>query len=215
MKDALKRAAQAVGLIPTPVQMDTEIQAGVTDAALAVAEALEADEAAAAAEAALAVVAPEAVVEANVEAVTASLAELQTKFDAQATELTTALAALADSKAAMDSLTAELTAIKDANAKAAADALTAKLAAREAAITAELGSDRAAAFMDATRDMPDAQFNTIMAAMKASTTAEANQAEFTEVGVDAQADVNALQAEAASNGTAAILAAKYQKTATK
>lgn len=139
---------------------------------------------------------------------TDQLAGYNERFAAQAAELEAALRELAETKAA-------LTAIQEANAKAAADTLAAKLAARKEAIVAALGTERADAFMAATKDMPDEQFKTVMAAMALNAEAEANKPEFTEVGVDAQADVNALQAEAASNGTAAILKAKYQQPAAK
>lgn len=190
MKEALKRAAQAVGFMAAPVVEAEAPDTVVDDATNAVeaAEKLEAED----------VVNPEMITHTFEAPATAA------SYHAVVTEL-------AQAAHTIETLQSELAALHEANAQAAATALAAKMAAREAAIVAELGTDRAAAFMTATAGMPDAQFETIMAAMSASTIKEADKPEFKEVGVEAQADVDALQAEAAVSGTEAILRDKYQK----
>lgn len=196
MKDALKRAAQAIGLVPTePTEAvaETTVDATALDAGIVLSTA--------AAE--------------GLQALADPLADLQGKFDAQATDLATALAELGEAKTALNEVTAALEAIKAANAKAEADAVAAKLAKRKDAIAAALGTERADAFMAATAAMPDGQFQTVMAAMNVSFKAEEDKPEFKEVGIDAQADLDALAAEAAGNGTLAILQAKYQQNAAK
>jgi len=199
MKDALKRAAQAIGLAPA-----TPVAEVVSEATQAVATAVDAETGAVVEMVTHTFEAPADA--ASYHAVVTELTLATSKLGETSTELATALANLA-------TVTSELEAMKAAKAKAEADALAAKMAQRKAAIVEALGTERADAFMVATEAMPDAQFETVMAAMNASVVAEASKPEFSEVGVDAQADLEALQAEAASNGTLAILQAKYQQTA--
>lgn len=186
MKDALKRAAQLLGIAPAVVQADV---APTT-------EALEAPVLAVATEA------------------DAALSELMGKFEAQGTELATALASLAEVKASLAEVTAALTEVSNAKEVAEAAALATKLAARQARVEAALGTEHAAGFMAAVADMSDDKFEGVMAAMTASATTEAATPAFQEVGVDAQADAGAIAAAAETNGTMEILRAKYQKPAT-
>ncbi len=195
MKDALKRAAQALGFVAAPAKADTVVD---TDAQTSVIETLTID-----------------VVATGGEELAAKLADFETQFADQGALLTDALAKLAESQAALTEVTAALTAVSDAKDAAEASALATKLTARKAAVVAALGTDKADAFMAATEAMPDAQFNTVMAAMSTNSADEANSPAFKEVGVDAQANVDALVVEAGTSGTGAMLAAKYQKQASK
>lgn len=196
MKDALKRAAQALGFVAAPATAEVDN----TDASLeaTTVETLTVD-----------------IVTAGGAELAEKLASFETQFADQGALLTTALAQLAESQAALADVTAALKEVSDAKELAEADALATKLAARKAAVVAALGTDKADAFMAATDAMPDAQFDTVMAAMATSSVIEANSPAFNEAGVDASADVDALVAEAETSGTGALLAAKYQKQASK
>lgn len=220
MKDALKRAAQALGLASAPVEAENLNTTDATTAVETVATVLDGDTGETVEMVTHTFEAPADA--ASYHKVVDELARATHKLDEQATALATAsdqlnatLETLANKEAELAIVAGELAELKAAKEKAEADALTAKLEARQAAVVAALGTERADAFMAATKDMPDAQFNTVMAAMTATTSAEAKSDLFVEKGVDAQADVEALQAEAASNGTMAILKAKYQQPAAK
>lgn len=181
MKDALKRAAQLLGLTQAPVQAEVD----KPDDTLVASDSQP------------------------------DLADsLAGTSDTQAA-LTAALAELSEVRASLAEVTTALSAVQEAKELAETSALAVKLSARKSSVVAALGTDRADAFMAATEAMPDAQFNTVMAAMAASSASEADKPEFKQVGVDAQADVDALVAEAATSGTGAMLAAKYQKQASK
>lgn len=186
MKDALKRAAQLLGMAPAPAQAEVEpVVEALTAPVLDVATA--ADEA---------------------------LSELTGKFEAQGAELATALAELAEVKASLAEVTAALTEVSNAKEVAEADALATKLAARQVRVEAALGTEHSAGFMAVVADMSDDKFEGVMAAMTASSTKEAESPAFQEVGVDAQADAQALAKATETNGTMEILRAKYQKPAT-
>lgn len=183
MKDALKRAAQLLGMTSAPAQAEVEpvveaLAAPVLDGATATDEALTG------------------------------------KFEAQGAELTAALAELAEVKASLAEVTAALAEVSNAKEAAEADALATKLAARQVRVEAALGTELAAGFMAAVADMSDDKFEGVMAAMTASSTKEAESPAFKEVGVDAQADAQALAKAAETNGTMEILRAKYQKPET-
>jgi hypothetical protein len=186
MKDALKRAAQLLGLAQAPAQAEVDKQ-DVTAGSEATGEGLE-------------------VFDADGKLVATS--------DTQAA-LTAALAELGEVRASLAEVTAALSAVHEAKELAEANALATKLAARKEKVVAALGTALADVFMGATESMPDAQFDTVMAAMAVSSASEADSLAFKQLGVEAQANVDALVAEAATSGTGAMLAAKYQKQASK
>ncbi len=203
MKDALKRAAAALGFTSAPT-VALEAVTPPTDA-LTTVDTLAVD-----------------VVVTGGDELAATLADFETKlaeqgaaFAEQGTALATVLSQLAESQAALAEVTAALTAVHEAKELAEANALAAKLTARKEKILAALGTERADAFMAATEAMPDAQFDTVMAAMAVTSAGEASSPAFTETGVEASANVDALVAEAETSGTGAMLAAKYQKQASK
>lgn len=184
MKDALKRAAQLLGLAQAPAQAEVDKQ-DVTAESGATGEGLEFFDAD---------------------------GKLVATSDTQAA-LTAALAELGEVRASLAEVTAALSAVHEAKELAEANALATKLAARKEKVVAALGTDRADAFMAATLAMPDAQFDTVMAAMAVTSAGEAASPAFTEKGVETSANVEALVAEAETSGTGAMLAAKYQKQA--
>lgn len=195
MKDALKRAAAAMGFAQEPAKaevLDATASAVVVNGA------------------------------ADLAVLSDQLASLETRFTEQNGVMDTLTAALAEKDAkltealaALADVHGELSAVHAAKEQAEASALATKLAARNAAVVAALGTDKAEAFMAATGALPDAQFESVMAALAVTSANEANSAAFKDVGVDASANVDALVAESKVTGTGALLAAKYQKTASK
>lgn len=115
------------------------------------------------------------------EAVVAELAAMKTE--------------MASFKAAADAMKAEyeekLSAYAAAEEKAKADAVAAKLATRRAAVEANIGTDKADAFMEATKELDDTAFAAICSAMAGSAKAEAESELFKEVGVETKAEATA------------------------
>lgn len=121
-----------------------------------------------------------------------AVTELFAASQVQVTELTAALAGFTASKDAADAL-----------------ALATKLDARKALVVAAVGTEKADAFMSATSAMADTTFDAVMAAMSTSSKVEAATLAFQEVGIDAEADMALVAAEAESNPTMDYLKAKY------
>jgi len=114
--------------------------------------------------------------------------------------LQSAVASLTEQLTAKDTLIASLTAQVDAahEFKAAAEkaAAEARVAARTSKLTALVGNVQAASLQAATASMDEASFEAVVSALSLKTTVEANSAEFSEVGVDGNADAAKLVAEA-------------------
>jgi uncharacterized protein YmfQ (DUF2313 family) len=106
---------------------------------------------------------------------------LQAAFNLKSEELATALANIATLQATID-------AYAQKEVQAQADALKAKMDARMSAIKANLGDDKAEAFMEATKGLDDAAFAAITSAMAGSLAAEAKSDMFVEVGVETKAE---------------------------
>lgn len=137
---------------------------------------------------------PEAV--SDLAKMSAIVTALTAKFEAsegRVAELTAALTALADVKAAADKLAADT-----------------KFAARKVKVEAAVGTERAATLMAAVGGSEDHVFDAVMAAMSTTAAAEAASALFKEVGVDGKVDQAKLVADTA-NGTMAYLQAQYTK----
>jgi hypothetical protein len=110
---------------------------------------------------------------AQLEAVTATLAEKEQ----QLAELT---AQFAEAKATLE-------AAETAKADLAAQAAAEELQRRTAAVVKAVGTDKAEAVLAATTGLPKEQFNVIVSAMATSVDAEANTKMFTETGAAAEA----------------------------
>jgi len=125
---------------------------------------------------------------------------LTAKFEAsegRVAELTAALTALADVKAAADKLAADT-----------------KFAARKVKVEAAIGTEKAVTLLAAVGHAEDSVFDAVMAAMSTSAVAEAATLLFKEVGVDGKVDPAKLAADTA-NGTMAYLQAQYPKAKAK
>jgi archaellum component FlaC len=120
----------------------------------------------------------------EVEAMAAELSELKASF-AQVTE------ALASTKAELEGAKAALAAVAEEKAQAEAAAKAEKLAQRRAAVEANIGTDKADAFMDATKELNDTAFAAICSAMAGTAKAEAESELFKEVGVETKAEATA------------------------
>ncbi len=129
--------------------------------------------------------------QASFESLTAQFAESQNKV----AELTTALSAFAEQKAAADALVH-----------------AAKMASRKEKVVLAVGTVKADSLMAAMAEMSDATFDAVTAAMTTTATAEAQSPLFKEVGVDGSADPAKLAAEA-ENGVMQYLKAQYQPAA--
>jgi multidrug efflux pump subunit AcrA (membrane-fusion protein) len=116
-----------------------------------------------------------------IEAVMAELSEMKASFALVSEELTAA-------KAELEKAQAALNAAAEQKAKAEADALAAKMAARRKAAEANMGTEKAAAFMAATEHMDDATFESLCNVFTTNATAEAESEMFNEVGVETKAD---------------------------
>jgi hypothetical protein len=125
------------------------------------------------------------------EAVVAELATLKASFEAQAAQLATALEAIETVKAEAEAAKAALAAVAEEKAQAEAAAKAEKLAKRRAAVEANIGSDKADAFMDATKELDDTAFAAICSAMAGTAKAEAESELFKEVGVETKAEASA------------------------
>jgi len=99
---------------------------------------------------------------------------------------------MASFKAAAEAMKAEyeekLSAYAAAEEKAQADALAVKMAARRTAVEANLGTEKADAFMEATKELNDTAFAAICSAMAGTVKAEAESDLFKEVGVETKAE---------------------------
>lgn len=124
------------------------------------------------------------------EAVVAELATLKASFEAQAAQLATALEAVETIKAEAEAAKAAVAEFEAAAAQAKADAHAAKMAKRQAAVEANLGTDKAAAFMEATKELDDTAFAAICSAMAGTVKAEAESELFKEVGVETKAEAS-------------------------
>lgn len=146
-------------------------------------------------------------------------AALQTELDAfkatavaEATELSTALTTALTAVAAADAKVAEAEAQVAALTTQLADFKTqaeaAKLTARKEKIVAAVGTERADALMEATKDTPDASFEAVVAALTVSTALEAKSKMFTAQGADGtQADAGQT-ADAVESETMKIVKAR-------
>lgn len=110
-----------------------------------------------------------------------ALAALQASFDEQASQLVAALESVASLQASLESFQA-------AAAQAKADAHKVKMSSRLAAVEANLGTDKAPAFMEATKELDDTAFAAICSAMAGTLKAEAESELFKEVGVETKAE---------------------------
>jgi hypothetical protein len=84
----------------------------------------------------------------------------------------------------------KLSAYAAAEEQAKADALTAKMNARRKDAEAKMGTEKAVAFMAATENMADEQFESFLNIFTTNAAAEANGEMFKEVGVETKADAN-------------------------
>jgi hypothetical protein len=116
-----------------------------------------------------------------IEAVMAELSEMKASFALVSEELTAAKAELEKAQAALNAAAEE-------KAKAEADALAAKMNARKEKAVAAMGTEKADAFMAATEQMDETQFESFLAIFNTNATAEAKSEMFQEVGVETKAD---------------------------
>ena len=126
----------------------------------------------------------------------------------QAEGLAAVTASLEAMAGQLATLKADNDALKAALNAATNDAQTKKFAAREADAVASLGTEHAPAFLAATKDLPDATFDSVMAAMKMKTADEAKSEMFSEKGVSGKSDASKVADE--DSGLMKILKAKYQ-----
>lgn len=134
-------------------------------------------------------------------------------------KLATSETAYAELNSQFASLTKELASAKEmlskleeVKAQMEADALEKRMTARKEAIEASFGTQGANELFEATKDLSDEHFNTVVAAKKASYAAEAESPLFKEVGATGTTDVAKVEE---SNGVEAILKQKYRATKTK
>lgn len=120
---------------------------------------------------------------ADLSALTAELGELKASF-AQVSE------ALATTQSQLEAAQAALQVVAEEKAAAEAAAKAEKLATRRAAVEANIGTDKADAFMEATKELDDTAFAAICSAMAGSAKAEAESELFKEVGVETKAEAN-------------------------
>jgi hypothetical protein len=147
-------------------------------------------------------VAPEATVVAS-EATAALQAEFEAfKAEASATQLelsealTKALAAVGEADTAVAAAQAQVADLTAQLATFKEQVEAARLAARKEKIEAAVGTDRADALMESTKDVPDASFEAVVAALKVSADLEGKSKMFTAQGADGtQPDAPALVAE--------------------
>lgn len=145
------------------------------------------------------------------ENVKAELAQLQEQFNGVQAELSTVVARAAEEKAQLEA--ALSTAIEhaqqlEASLKEQADKVLAdKLATRKNLIIEVMGETKAEATFEATKDLEDGAFNTVLNALKLSLEKEADSEMFKETGVSAEADSNLVTESALAKS----LRAKYNK----
>jgi hypothetical protein len=121
------------------------------------------------------------------EAVVAELATLKADFEAQAAQLATALEAIEAVKAEAEAAKTALAAVAEEKAQAEAAVKAEKMAKRRAAVEANIGTDKADAFMEATKELDDTAFAAICSAMAGTVKAETESELFKEVGVETKA----------------------------
>jgi colicin import membrane protein len=123
------------------------------------------------------------VAEANVEvtALAAELSEIKASF-AQVSET------LAATKADLEKAQAALAAVAEEKAAVEAAAIAAKLEARRKEVEAQMGTEKATAFMAATEGMDDAKVKSFLQIFATNAAAEAKSEMFNEVGVETKAD---------------------------
>lgn len=108
---------------------------------------------------------------------TPELHEMLAAFDEKETALSAALEQV-------NELTTQMSQFKEQAAKAEADAKQEKLDARLAALSKDVGDERASAVLAATEGLDDVQFEAIAQALKLSADNEAKTELFTEGGVE-------------------------------
>lgn len=147
------------------------------------------------------------------EDVKAQLAVMQEQLAGKEFELSNVVAKLASLEAEKATLEQALsTAIEhaqtlEANTKEFADKILAeKLSARKQLVVEAIGEVKADATFEAVKDLDDAAFNTVVAALKLSLSKESNSSLFTETGVSAEADTSIV----AETAEAKLLREKYK-----
>jgi colicin import membrane protein len=124
---------------------------------------------------------PVAEANADVAALAAELSEMKASF-AQVSET------LAATKADLEKAQAALAAVAEEKAAVEAAAIAAKLEARRKEVEAQMGTEKAAAFMAATEGMDDAKVESFLQIFATNAVAEAKSEMFNEVGVETKAD---------------------------
>jgi len=147
------------------------------------------------------------------EDVKAQLAVMQEQLAGKELELSNVVAKLASLEADKAALEQALsTAIEhaqtlEASTKEFADKILAeKLSARKQLVVEAIGEVKADATFEAVKDLDDAAFNTVVAALKLSLSKESNSSLFTETGVSAEADTSIV----AETAEAKLLREKYK-----
>lgn len=116
---------------------------------------------------------------------------------------------LAEANEKITSLMATIAAADEEKALTAAQAEEAKMSARKAQLVEAVGTTQADALMTVMGDLTDTAFATVLTGMTAAGKKEADSPAFTEAGVDAKADVQAVSKAAESNPVMDYLTAKY------
>ncbi len=122
----------------------------------------------------------------EVEAMAAELSELKASFAQVSETLAATQEQLATAQKSLEEANASLAAVNQAKADADATALQAKMDARLTKLQEAVGDVKADALMAATKEMNDEAFEAVAADLVANMDAEAQSAQFTETGVDAQ-----------------------------
>jgi hypothetical protein len=118
---------------------------------------------------------------ADVTALATELSEMKASF-AQVSET------LAVTKADLEKAQAALAAVAEEKAAVEAAAIAAKLEARRKEVEAQMGTEKAAAFMAATEGMDDAKVESFLQIFAMNADAEAKSELFNEIGVETKAD---------------------------